>query len=196
MSRPGVKNRKSTAAILSELDRDATEIEQQLAAGIDSEKANQLRVPLCEKLSKIILMDAAYACEHNVCARLWSKCFYERISPLRAGIMKEKRKKRPCAKQETLLAAFIGEGVTFFAYICDKLHLTLSGAAQDDFSMSQGGTTVSGPPLTPPTLEGVVECMQRLYISLGDLYRYSQNLSKAESAYQRSARLGPGHGHP
>ena len=43
--------------------------------------------------------------------------------------------------------------------------------------------------------QGVVPCLHRLYIHLGDLFRYSNQYAKAQTSYQRAAQLAPFTGH-
>lgn len=274
--RGGGGDSTASASYVAELDQRALDLEHQLSlalssnGGANESKATQIRVPLCECLSDLILTDTAYAVQHNVCDRLWRKCFYDRIGPLRSRVARarkqsQKHKQEASAtaaivKAEESLGFAVAEAVTLYDYLCDKLKAMLleeeektafktskkkkkqqkshrnkqsrkhahagSGGAsaattesieQDDTSSyASTSSALSSVVVSPATSilsrqttkkkmvqnnenvkqSSIVECLHRLYVHLGDLFRYSNNLQKAEAAYQRSARLGPGHGNP
>jgi len=273
--RGGGGDSTASSSYAAELDQRALDLEHQLSlalstsSGANESKATQIRVPLCECLSDLILTDTAYAVQHNVCDRLWRKCFYDRIGPLRSRVARA-RKQSQKHKQEASAAAAIvkaeeslgfavAEAVTLYDYLCDKLKAMLleeegktafktskkkqkqqkshrnkqsrkhahagSGGAsattesieQDDTSSYASTSSALSSVVVPRATSilsrqttkekvvknkenakqsSIVECLHRLYVHLGDLFRYSNNLQKAEAAYQRSARLGPGHGNP
>lgn len=268
--RGGGGDSTASSSYAAELDQRALDLEHQLSlalssggGGANESKATQIRVPLCECLSDLILTDTAYAVQHNVCDRLWRKCFYDRIGPLRSRVARA-RKQSQKHKQEANAAAAIvkaeeslgfavAEAVTLYDYLCDKLKAMLleeeektsfktskkkqknhrskqwrkhahGGASaatesveQDDTSSYASTSSALSSVVVPPAASilsrqtskkkavkkneeekqsSIVECLHRLYVHLGDLFRYSNNLQKAEAAYQRSARLGPGHGNP
>jgi hypothetical protein len=209
MPRSAVRVTKSRRSIVAELREKAVQLEKRLAADNDREKANSLRIPLCEALSDWLLTDAASACENDVPARLWRHCFYSRITPMRARIHRERQKNersQEANKMEQSLHFFLTEGITLYLYLCDKLEskllcscspeaaMNLSTASQD--SSLQSSHLVGDGNSDNESTEGLVSCLHRLYIHLGDLYRYSSTTGKAEQSYQVAAQLGPGQGHP
>ncbi|GKY90794.1 hypothetical protein MPSEU_000052200 [Mayamaea pseudoterrestris] len=63
---------------------------------------------------------------------------------------------------------------------------------EDDMDKENGSTSQTNAATTSTT--GIVSCLTRLYIHLGDLHRYSNDYSKAQTCYTQSAMLAPGHG--
>lgn len=136
--------------------------------------------------------------------------------------------KAAIAKQEESLQLFLAEGVTLYDYLCDKLQcqLLVSQQASATTTTTTGGggpsatnnnnnnqddnnnetqdserpwLSLSAQSSATTTAAGIVPCLHRLYIHLGDLYRYnsssSSSSSKAERAYWTAAHLGPCSGH-
>jgi hypothetical protein len=151
--RSAVKVTKSPAAHVRERFQSASGLEKRLqslgssstaggaaagTAGSSENKANQIRVPLCEILSDILLTDPAFSVQKDVLGRLWRHCFYSRIGPQRARIAKEKRKQQQqqgqqvsansnaAAKLEKNLYFFLQEAVTLYEYLVEKLQSKLS----------------------------------------------------------------------
>jgi hypothetical protein len=152
--RSAVKVTKSPAAHVRERFQSASDLEKRLqslgssttggngtggAAGSSEIKANQIRVPLCEILSDILLTDPAFSVQKDVLGRLWRHCFYSRIGPQRARIAKEKRKQQQqqgqlqassstnaAAKLEKNLYFFLQEAITLYEYLVEKLQSKLS----------------------------------------------------------------------
>ena len=117
--------------------------------------------------------------------------------------------------------SFVEQSITLYAYLVDAMKAKLAdglkrgsstrsrsiqhrdddddslasvtstqSTADDDMDKENGNSQASQTAST----DGVVPCLTRLYIHLGDLYRYSSQTQKAEVAYQQSALLAPGHG--
>jgi hypothetical protein len=176
--RSAVKVTKSPAAHVRERFQSASDLEKRLqslgggggttgaagtsGAGSSENKANQIRVPLCEILSDILLTDPAFSVQKDVLGRLWRHCFYSRIGPQRARIAKEKRKQQQqvqgqvqgqgqgqlqvsnstnaAAKLEKNLYFFLQEAVTLYEYLVEKLQSKL---INDKSSATASGTTAS-----------------------------------------------------
>jgi len=240
---------------LQELDRHASELERELsvleaqqqaaaatknnkkggsAAAAAEEKANQLRVRLCEALCDVILKDAEFAVRRNCAERLWRRCFYPRVQDLRRRVARdEKIRLKQAAKEgvlpssatptssrrggsgnaELALMGFLSEAVTMYDFLigrlCRKLSVAIgrqhdrdvralmSQQSQSSHTTASGASTTEGGNDTDASAaNGIVECVARLEICLGDLNRYSgANTSKAENCYRIAATLGPGFGH-
>ena len=245
MPRSAVKVTKSSEAYVRQRFQEATALEKRLqvltstnnaaAAAAPNhshslaDQANQIRVPLCEIYSDVLLTDPAYALQKDVTGRLWRHCFYSRIGPNRARIAKEKRKSAAtnttnstntststgntttAAKLEKNLHFFLAESVTLYDYLAEKLSSKLATAVLGSSTTPGGSTsnanngdestagslqTLSVAAPTTTSTAGIVECLHRLFICMGDLYRYSNQLAAAEKAYTTAAQLGPGMGHP
>lgn len=193
MPRSAVVVSKSTSVYVKDLHQRAQGLEKQvteLEAAKQSEKADNLRTPLCELLADIILTDAVFANRHNAPERLWRFCFYQRIARLRMRLAKAKKAKTKTAEYEQGLLHFLGEAITLYDYIIKKLTARLCGGEDylDDDSLTN-------PSVQPSSTDGIVECLGPIHVFMGDLYRYSNQLAKAEQHYSTSARLGPGIGH-
>jgi hypothetical protein len=172
--RSAVKVTKSPAAHVRERFQSASDLEKRLqslggsstagtgTAGSSENKANQIRVPLCEILSDILLTDPAFSVQKDVLGRLWRHCFYSRIGPQRARIAKEKRKQHlqgqgqgplqmsnstnAAAKLEKNLYFFLQEAVTLYEYLVENLQSKLSNdksTASGTASMASQESTVA-----------------------------------------------------
>ena len=120
---------------------------------------------------------------------------------------------------EQALHQFLAEAVTLYRYLVNHLQAKLLGQSAT-FSQSQASSASSSQtlsqsqddddepspndqqeqeeltPLSPTTCtDGLVEWIHQLHIRLGDLFRYSLQLSQAQHAYETATTLGPGHGH-
>ena len=122
---------------------------------------------------------------------------------------------------EQALHQFLAEAVTLYRYLVNHLQAKLLGQSAT-FSQSQASSSASSSqtlsqsqdddddepspndqqeqeeltPLSPTTCtDGLVEWIHQLHIRLGDLFRYSLQLSQAQHAYETATALGPGHGH-
>jgi tetratricopeptide (TPR) repeat protein len=179
----------------------ALECEAELRSlSVEHGRANRLRSTLCETLADLVLLDAAFGVEKQVPERLWSRCFYTRIAPMRKQIASD-RKRQKVERAEQVqhdLRMFLSESVNFYVYLVDKLEMKLTGVHESDSVMetlSSDSTSVTITSMTNPSTHGVVACLYILNIHLGDLYRYADSLSEAEKAYQKAISLGPGQGH-
>lgn len=176
----------STSNTVAKLLETAQQLETQLnSLETTSDEANQLRIPLCETLSDILLTEPSSAVENDVPGRLWRHCFYNRIGPLRAIIAKHQRKHLDATKLQKNLQVFLAESVTFYEFLLDRLWNKITH--HDDEGESKDTSVTESPNVLP--------CLYLCYIHLGDLYRYSQQIPRAQESYTRAARLGPGHGH-
>jgi Est1 DNA/RNA binding domain len=187
---------------IASLQSKARDIEQRLAVALSSSSSkpndatsqkniNRYRMLLCELYADWILSDPLSASVHAV-GPLWRSCFYGRIGPARTRLQKEQRalEKRKhenntealqaSIKQQTeSLQVFLSEGITLYEYLCDKLQYELLQEQPNNHNDPSGR----------------VPCLYRLYISLGDLYRYGSQYPPAIKSYHIAALLGPGQGH-
>lgn len=163
-------------------------------------KAAAVRLELCSLLSDVVIVDPIFAVANNVVERLWKFCFYGRINELRVRINKEKsRAKKRAAGGSTSVSSkasdivgdiekqlqqFLKEAVALYSYLIKKykehLNDALEGSSQDDEEYCE--TTISS--------------LYRMHIHLGDLYRYSSSIQKAEETYGKAAKLAPTTGNP
>jgi hypothetical protein len=206
------------------------QLEQQLL--VLSQHINRYRMVLCEIYSDWILYDTTSAHQYNCMNLLWKFCFYHRIAPARTRIQKDEKKlKSLIAKQnddtntnktsekdisttlsnvlqqqKVSLNLFLKEGITLYEYLChtlllDQLVLITSKQSND---ITTNINTKN---------QMIVPCLYRLYIHLGDLYRYgccgedtdtnsntnqeNQNdpMKDAEIYYQKASYIGPAYGH-
>jgi Est1 DNA/RNA binding domain len=193
----------SNTTHITSLQSKARDIEQRLAAALSSNKPNadaqkninRYRMLLCELYADWILSDPSSAAMHAV-GPLWRSCFYGRIGPARTRLQKEQRaleKKKHEGNTETLQASikqqteslqvFLSEGITLYEYLCDKLQYELLQEHSSSTTLDSRGAS------------GRVPCLYRLYISLGDLYRYGCQYPPATKSYHIAAVLGPALGH-
>lgn len=154
-------------------------LEEQMKHGTDHEITNS-RVQLCERFSDWILHDPEEAAAGDAVNQLWRKCFYERIAFSRKIIAKNKKRRVDLTESMLFLTAFLNEGITLMSYLIDRLKNRIITMAKDD---------------DDDTLNGGVQCLTRLYISLGDLYRYDEKFDKASSSYHMASNLAPGMTH-
>lgn len=206
--RPGANASLSPAAYAKEKLKKVENLEQQLSnlpAKKSDDQASKLRMRLCEILSDIILTDPHFSIRHDCIGRLWRNCFYSPIGVLRQRTAREKRKKGPnVVKYEKMLTHFLSEAITLYDYLMSQYHskllesdprsLSLTPGSQSQ-SQSQSSITDSQPIATKdPT--GVVPGLFRMYIHVGDLYRYQSNYTKSQTFYAKASRLSPGAGNP
>jgi hypothetical protein len=114
-------------------------------------------------------------------------------------------------QQQESLQLFLKEGITLYEYLCQKLQQQLvqmvhqfhhsSHDNDKDKTMNEEGKDeeddIDVEKELPP-FNGIVPCLYRLYIHLGDLYRYgdtNHTLSLASASYMKAMRLGPAYGH-
>lgn len=165
----------------------------------NDEHASRLRMQLCEILSDILLTDPEFATKNDCIGRLWRGCFYGPIGLLRQRISREKKKKDSpnMSKLNRSLNTFISEAITLYDYLVSQYHAKLLG--------EPGGASVSPGPqqssqsesqATSHSLAGVVPGLYRMYIHVGDLYRYDGKYKEAQQFYGNSSKLSPGRGNP
>jgi len=211
--RPGAAVSHSPASYAKKKLCLADNLEKQLNDLPDKHKAHQqpkasnLRVRLCELLSDVLLTDPKFAIEHDCINRLWKGCFYEVIGYFRQRISREKRKptskKDPSSlvpRYEKFLKRHLQEAVQLYEYLISQYHAKLlpsdpQSAPVEDSQESSQTTLDSQPPLSTDTT-GVVPGLYRMYIHLGDLYRYDANYSQAQTQYGNASKLAPGQGNP
>jgi Est1 DNA/RNA binding domain len=208
---------KKTKNLNSVQAQQVVQQQQQQQAQQISKHINRYRIVLCEVYSDWILSDPHSAHVYDVMNQLWRSCFYGRIGPARTRIQKEQRKhdiaaatntitttnhnnsnstattagnsnhnKKPAPlntelhKQKESLHLFLQEGITLYEYFIDKLQYQLQ--LQD-------------------SCPDIVPCLYRLYIHLGDLYRYlgdgddPKYTLSAQTSYTKAMQLGPAYGH-
>lgn len=203
--RPGANVTLSPAAHCKEKLKKVENLEEQLAAVStkkSDEQASKLRMRLCEMLSDIILTDPLFSTKHDCIGRLWRNCFYHPIGTLRSRISREKRKKLPNApKLQQTLNHFLSEAITLYDYLMTSYHAKLKqadptmslsltpGGSQSQSQQSQSQVATKDP-------AGVVPGLFRMYIHMGDLYRYKANYNKAQEFYEKASKLAPGSGNP
>jgi hypothetical protein len=197
--RPGVKVTESPSKRLLQLLKEAVDIEKQLQdlkKSKNEDKLAKLRRQLCETLSDILLTDPKVSREEDCCTRLWNGCFYGVVSNMRLRISKEKKKKGPgLAALKQRYKAFLKDGLTLYDYLVGQYHEKL--VPDSSQIVSQESTQDSLFSVTEPgSLEGVIENLFKLYIHIGDLHRYDEVYSKAETCYMNAAKLAPGRGNP
>ena len=210
--RSAVRVTRSLASEMEEKQKKALTLEKQLT-NASATKADSIRPALCEVLADMILTDPASAVQLEVDARLWRNCFYSRIAPWRTRIYKDKKRQNDFSKTQRALYHFLDEAIHLYIYIGDVLQGKLLGAlsqtqqSQTQSSiMSDNSSPAEEPdsyipheeetqPLMSQDKTGIVELVHRIYIRLGDLYRYYEQYDQAHTSYENAAALGPGHGH-
>ena len=183
-----------------------------------SKNINRYRTILCETYADWILSSPATAVVNDVMNALWRSCFYGRIGPARVRLQKDQKKllsssaanhhhqsalDRAVQEQRESLDLFLKEGITLYEYLCQNLqqHLVEQQLQQQqrprNRSMNQDESHDFEKVDTSSSNNGIVPCLYRLYISLGDLYRYGgdANHSSTLAAYHTALRLGPAYGH-
>jgi len=195
MESNNIKNkiRKNNGGISSNEDNNATplsnlsvqerlhlaeELESRLRQSSNNkDNVRNIRVQLCEHLSDIILSHPDIALKEDCLGRLWHGCFYQRIQELRGLISKEKKKENGNAGMyEESLKVFLDEAIKLYEFLDKRLKSLLTHEDKED---------------------GLVPCLYRLYIHLGDLLRYSNaNHTEVEKTYLKASKLSPGRGNP
>jgi len=197
--RPGVSLKLSSQAKISDLLKQAREVEQRLEGchKSDEDKAGKLRRELCTVLSDMLLHNPLVALQNDCCTRLWNSCFYKPVCQLRGQISRAKRKKDPHLK--TLhhnFKRFLIQGSTLYDYLIEHYQTKLfpdTSQTQDSGTQESTVDSVDG---RSTSTEGVVENLYRFYIHLGDLHRYGESFDKAETCYLNASKLAPGKGNP
>eukprot|EP00586_Coscinodiscus_wailesii_P018548 CAMPEP_0172501088 /NCGR_PEP_ID=MMETSP1066-20121228/145978_1 /TAXON_ID=671091 /ORGANISM="Coscinodiscus wailesii, Strain CCMP2513" /LENGTH=1214 /DNA_ID=CAMNT_0013275687 /DNA_START=512 /DNA_END=4156 /DNA_ORIENTATION=+ len=164
---------------------------------------SQARMKLCELLSDVLLSDPHVAMKKDCCGRLWRLCFYPQIAELRTRMSKEKNRRGKQQQQEEMkggggsdeaLRVFLDEAIVFYEFLVGKFEDMVINSSPTTTSLSQNSHSSTGSQQVPQV--GLIFNLHRLYIYLGDLFRYSQNLPSAENSYFRASRLAPGRGNP
>lgn len=168
---------------------------------LESKKA-ALRVQLCELYSDMLLHDPHYAARKDSLNRLWRNCFYGHISELRRRLAKEEKIKSPKVTEiNRNFNSFLEEAIKLYDYLvreyCEKL---TTGIASSQASLSAANMTLSQDsevaPAPSTSMLGVVNNLFRMFIHMGDLYRYSKDNDAAEKCYHKASKLAPGKGNP
>jgi Telomerase activating protein Est1/Est1 DNA/RNA binding domain len=217
-------NNAVMAISAQEADDRAKALEQQLAqletstegaknkksssSSSKNDQANALRVQICELLADLMLTDPLHASQHSVMERMWRKCFYVRISHLRAKLAAYKRKQKhpsnesssastssSIAALEQHLVFFLGEAIVLYTYLVEKLEEKLVGwvqvkapisssrsiEAEEEESDEDDDDVDDDDANAPSQARAAVECLHRLYICLGDLHRYTATATSTSS---------------
>jgi tetratricopeptide (TPR) repeat protein len=167
----------------------------------ESKKA-ALRVQLCELYSDMLLHDPHYAARKDSLNRLWRNCFYGHISELRRRLAKEEKIKSPKVTEiNRNFTSFLEEAIKLYDYLVREYSEKLTtGMASSQASLSAANMLSSQDSEVPPTpsssMLGVVNNLFRMYIHMGDLYRYSKDNDAAEKCYHKASKLAPGKGNP
>lgn len=165
----------------------------------NEEHASRLRMQLCEILSDILLTDPEFATKNDCIGRLWRGCFYGPIGLLRQRISREKKKKDSpnMTKLHRSLNTFISEAITLYEYLVSQYHAKLLGKP-DGATVSPGPQQSSQPEsqAIKHSLGGIVSGLYRMYIHVGDLYRYDSKYKEAQQFYGNASKLSPGRGNP
>ena len=200
---------QSHAAYVEDQHKKAQDLEAQLDQMPTADRGQQqLRTPLCEAFSNLIIRDPRFAVQHNIASRMWTKCFYSRIEPWRRRIARDQRRGVDASRTQEALTLFITEGCTLYQYLIQKLQETLakkhglSTIAEDSnnnnsFSQDDSSsvvTSVASPPDQQQHTQGIVALLAAFHVNLGDLFRYAGNLKKAQVTYHMAATLAPGRG--
>lgn len=140
------------------------------------------------------------------------RCFYTPIGIWRSRINKEIKRKgegqsstQSVRQLEASFSNFLQEAITLFEYLITQYKSKLMPMA---LSQSQSQSQQSSSQLTQQTTqsqadltqdsttstEGVVMGLYRLFVYLGDLYRYNKSFDLAEEAYLSANKLAPGLG--
>lgn len=201
MPRSAAKVTPSFEQHVNQLHRKADDLEKQLQGNKGDERVGRLRLPLCETMADVMLADPKSSAEKDVAGRLWRICFYQRILLIRTKKQKEQRRGNDTSRIEASFNEFLREGVTLYDFLINRLRRKLEKKAgmevEEDSTTAGSQGSISTTHVPPPSLitDGVVALLATCYVSLGDLFRYSENLEQAETAYQMASRLAPGFGH-
>lgn len=164
-------------------------------------KKAALRAKLCEMYSDMLLHDPQYASRKDCLNRLWRNCFYGHISELRKRLSAEqKRKGSKVIDLTNNFNAFLTDAIQLYVYLVREY----IGKLTTDLTYSQSSLSENNqlsqdseiPPLPTMSSLGVVNNLFRMYIHMGDLYRYSQNNDAADKSYLKASKLAPGKGNP
>ncbi|GMI06491.1 hypothetical protein TrVE_jg1441 [Triparma verrucosa] len=160
---------------------------QQCRANIKAKRLKLLGIA-----SALIMKSPQFSHINSVTTIMWRKCFYDYISTQRS---KSKQPEGLATYKKTL-----SESIQFYNYVIEKLEekLKSSGPNSNDSQRSSLGQSVdSVPSLSPAPISPCSLCLHRLYISLGDLCRYTGGLSSppdfssSEDAYIASIKHLP-----
>jgi tetratricopeptide (TPR) repeat protein len=155
-----------------------------------AETVDQLRSSLCEVMAEMLLSDAKLSWQYKVVERLFNQCFYIRIAPQRLEIAKKERRNPQVAENlQAFLNRSLHEAIPLYEYLTKELENKLLVRQRGDTTIGSGDDAADG------NLEFIVPLLQSLYVNLGDLHRYANELPQALNMYERAVRLGPGHGH-
>lgn len=199
---PGDTFAISQRARLETLILRAGDLEQQLAnlKKSDEQTAASLRSHLCEVLSDIIISDPALSWENDCAGKLWRSCFYAPIVVWRKKLSREKKRQGSAVKTlEQNFKRFLNEALTLYDYLVVQyqskiLSSTTRGCDAVHSQLSAVSSIEAVDPVDP--VEGIIPGLFRLFIHMGDLHRYAESFSKAETYYLYASRLAPGMGNP
>jgi hypothetical protein len=195
-SRPAVSPEDSQAQRIMDYPKSVNMLEEKLKTTPTTERAliDEMRSQLCQTHTDWILDDPASAAAADAVSRLWKKCFYERIAEARKTIARDNKKGKDTIVAKTQLSTFLKEGVALFEFVIGKLREKLALQIQPDASSAVPSlSNAAGSSSTHNN--GGSKCLYRLFICLGDLYRYDEKLERSETAYATASRLAPGCAH-
>lgn len=204
---PGDSFAISERARLETLILRAGDLEQQLAnlKKSDEQTAAALRSHLCEVLSDIIISDPVLSWENDCAGKLWRSCFYAPIVVWRKKLSREKKRQGSAVKSlEQNFKRFLSEALTLYDYLVVQYQSkilsntnTARGSVPEHSQLSAASSVEAVDPAKQiDPVEGIIPGLFRLFIHMGDLHRYAENFSKAETYYVYASRLAPGMGNP
>lgn len=194
--RPAVSIKSSPSVHFQKQLASAADHEQQLARfskANNEAEAQRKRGQLCGVLSDMLINDSVSSLENDIPGRLWRHCFYASIGLFRGRISREKKKRGPnLPSLEKQFKKFLSEGVLLYDYLVKQFHAKLMPPSSQE--SSQGSAQDSQLSELHSPFDGVVCCLYKLYINLGDLHRYAEAYDKADYYYGYASRLAPGLG--
>lgn len=164
----------------------------------ESSKPNELqevRMSLCEKYSHILMESPAFSLTKGLTDRLWTNCFYEKISHDRKKLAKLRSRQKNRNLLESTLQNFkkrLGESIQFYSFIINFY----SGLLEPSLAQSQKSDELTQDNLDEDDKAAVVSILYRFQICIGDLYRYNESSNDALRHYEQAALLSPGQGNP
>ncbi|GMH57288.1 hypothetical protein TrLO_g5926, partial [Triparma laevis f. longispina] len=157
------------------------------------------RLKLLSITSALIMKSPSFSHNNGIPTIMWRKCFYDYISTQRS---KSKSEDGKAVYEKTLK-----ESIQFYEYVIEKLEERLKAdynkisnfeESNDNSSSSRFSQSIDSiPSLSEPPIPPAASCLHRLYISLGDLCRYTGSLSDppdfspSENAYTASIKHLP-----
>ncbi|CAN0400068.1 unnamed protein product [Lampetra planeri] len=157
------------------------------------------RQNLQDVYQKMLLTDLEYALDKKVEQDLWNYAFKNQISSLQGQAKNRANPNR--GEVQTNLGLFLEAASGFYTQLLQELCVVFEVDLPCRVRSSQLGLGIGPPPPMEPAIvkpqpNSCLYICQHCLVHLGDIARYRNQISQAESYYRHAAQLVPSNGQP